>query len=53
MVREIGCLAHECLFVGDRYDVDLMLPREMGAQVVLSTTVDELLKLETMTWRCQ
>jgi putative hydrolase of the HAD superfamily len=53
MLSEIGCLAHECLFVGDRYDVDLMLPREMGAQVVLSTTVEELLKLETMTWRCQ
>ena len=53
MVREIGCTAHECLFVGDRYDVDLMLPREMGAQVFLSTTVEELLKLETMTWRCQ
>ena len=53
MLQEIGCAAHECLFVGDRYDVDLMLPREMGAQVVLTTTVEELLKLETMTWRYQ
>ena len=53
MLGDIGCTAHECLFVGDRYDVDLMLPREMGAQVFLSTTVEELLTLETMTWRCQ
>ena len=53
MLREIGCSAQECLFVGDRYDVDLMLPREMGAQVFLSTAVEELLKLETMTWRSQ
>ena len=53
MLREIGSTAHECLFVGDRYDVDLMLPREMGAQVFLSTTVEELLTLETMTWSCQ
>lgn len=53
MLREIGCAAHKCLFVGDRYDVDLMLPREMGAQVFLSATVEELLTLETLTWRCQ
>jgi putative hydrolase of the HAD superfamily len=53
MLREIGCTAHECLFVGDRYDVDLMLPREMGAQVFLSTTVEELLTLETIPWRYQ
>jgi putative hydrolase of the HAD superfamily len=52
MLREISCAAHECLFVGDRYDVDLMLPREIGAQVFLSTTVEELLELEPMTWRC-
>ena len=53
MLSEIGCLAHDCLFVGDRYDVDLMLPREMGAQIFLSTTVEELLTLETIPWRYQ
>ena len=53
IVREIGCTSTECLFVGDRYDVDLMLPKELGAQVFLSTAVEELLTLETMTWRCQ
>ena len=36
----------ECLFVGDRYDVDLRLPEEMGSAVYLTKTVDELLQLE-------
>lgn len=48
MLREFGCTARECLFVGDRYDVDLMVPREMGAQVFLSSSVEELLTLETL-----
>jgi len=37
--------------VGDRYDVDLMVPREMGAQVFLSTSVEELLTLEAVVGR--
>ena len=45
---EIGRRPEECLFVGDRYDVDLMLPAAMGAQVLLSTSVEELLTLETV-----
>ena len=51
MLREIGCTAEECLFVGDRYDVDLMVSRAMGARVFLATSVEELLTLETMIWR--
>ena len=35
----------ECLFVGDRYDVDLRVPAEMGSAVFLVTGVQELLKL--------
>ena len=51
MLREIGCRPDECLFVGDRYDVDLMVPREMGAQVFLSASVEELLTLEDVVSR--
>lgn len=47
MLREIGRTAPECLFVGDRYAIDLELPREMGAQVFLARSVEELLTLET------
>jgi putative hydrolase of the HAD superfamily len=35
----------ECLFIGDRYDVDLRLPAEMGSGVFLATSVEELLPL--------
>ncbi len=36
----------ECLFAGDRYDVDLRLPEELGSAVYLTKTVEELLQLE-------
>jgi putative hydrolase of the HAD superfamily len=42
----IGAEPIECLFVGDRYDVDLRLPEEHGCRVLLSKTVVELLALE-------
>ncbi|HZV82824.1 MAG TPA: HAD family hydrolase [Geobacteraceae bacterium] len=42
----IGVGPGGCLFVGDRYDVDLRLPEEMGSRVFLTKTVDELLCLE-------
>ena len=42
----IGAGPGECLFVGDRYDVDLRLPEEMGSSIYLMKTVDELLRLE-------
>ncbi len=35
----------ECLFVGDRYDVDLRIPAEMGSAVFLVSSVIELLSL--------
>lgn len=35
----------ECLFVGDRYDVDLRLPATMGCAVFLVNSVVELLSL--------
>jgi putative hydrolase of the HAD superfamily len=35
----------ECLFVGDRYDVDLRLPAKMGSAVFLSKNVSELMVL--------
>jgi putative hydrolase of the HAD superfamily len=37
----------ECLFVGDRYDVDLKLPTEMGCSSFLVTNIQSLLELET------
>lgn len=43
----IGAAPDECLFVGDRYDVDLRLPEEQGSLVFRATTVAELLTLET------
>ena len=36
----------ECLFVGDRYDVDLKLPAEMGSSHFLVTNMQGLLELE-------
>ena len=44
----IGATPAESLFVGDRYDVDLRLPEEMGARVKLVKTVDELLTLKML-----
>lgn len=42
----IGTEPGECLFVGDRYDVDLRLPEEHGCLVFRTKTVAELLALE-------
>ena len=42
----IGSEPVECLFVGDRYDVDLKLPEEHGSKVFLIQTVNKLLSLE-------
>lgn len=46
--RSIGRKPGECLFIGDRYDIDLRQPREMGSAVLLTKTVDELLNLGTL-----
>ena len=45
---EIRRPPQECLFVGDRYPIDLMLPEQMGARVFLSTSGEELLRVETV-----
>lgn len=49
ILREIGKRPAECLFVGDRYDIDLRLPEELGCRVYLSRSVDELLALHSIT----
>jgi putative hydrolase of the HAD superfamily len=38
----IGRKPAECLFIGDRYDVDLRLPASMGSEVFLVRNVQEL-----------
>jgi putative hydrolase of the HAD superfamily len=43
----IRCQPQECLFVGDRHDIDLMVPEQMGARIFLTTSVEELLTIET------
>jgi putative hydrolase of the HAD superfamily len=46
--RAIERKPDECLFVGDRYDIDLRLPAEMGSTVFLATSVEELFPLEKL-----
>jgi putative hydrolase of the HAD superfamily len=41
----IGREPSECLFVGDRYDIDLRLPAKMGSAVFLTKNVQELMVL--------
>jgi putative hydrolase of the HAD superfamily len=38
----------EALFVGDRYDVDLRLPEQLGCPVYLSQHLEQLLRLEEL-----
>ncbi|KAF0217911.1 MAG: HAD family [Geobacteraceae bacterium] len=45
ILSEIGRKPSECLFVGDRYDIDLRLPAEMGCAVFLVNSVEELFPL--------
>jgi len=46
LLSAIGRLPEECLFVGDRYDIDLRLPAEMGSAVMLIASIDDLFRLE-------
>jgi putative hydrolase of the HAD superfamily len=46
LLSSIGRLPEECLFVGDRFDIDLRLPAEMGSAVMLISSVDDLFRLE-------
>ena len=45
LIGKIGRKPEECLFVGDRYDIDLRLPAELGCTVFLVTSVEELFPL--------
>jgi putative hydrolase of the HAD superfamily len=45
LLASIGRLPEECLFVGDRYDIDLRMPADMGAAVMLISGVDDLFRL--------
>ncbi len=49
ILAAIGARPDECLFVGDRYDVDLRLPASLGSAVFLATTPEELLNLINLT----
>lgn len=44
--NEIKVVPEHALFVGDRYDVDLRIPAELGSSVFLTRSVEELLTLE-------
>jgi putative hydrolase of the HAD superfamily len=48
ILEKIGLAAHEALFVGDRYDVDLRVPDQLGCHVYLSRTIEQLLRLEEL-----
>lgn len=49
ILRQIGREPAECLFIGDRYDIDLRLPAAMGCAVFLANSVQELLNLYKLT----
>jgi putative hydrolase of the HAD superfamily len=46
IMSEIGTTPSECLFVGDRFDIDLRLPESMGATVHLVAGPEDLLMLK-------
>ncbi len=46
--RLFGRKPSECMFIGDRYDIDLRLPAAMGSMVFLATSVEELLPLNKL-----
>ncbi len=48
VLEKIGLAPNEVLFVGDRYDVDLRVPDQLGCPVYLSQSLDQLLRLENL-----
>ncbi len=48
IVSDAGVTPAQALFVGDRYDVDLRLPEQLGCPVYLSQSVEQLLRLEEL-----
>jgi putative hydrolase of the HAD superfamily len=47
----IGMMPEECLFIGDRYDIDLRLPAEMGSSVLFVKNTEDLLHLAVILGR--
>jgi putative hydrolase of the HAD superfamily len=45
ILEEAGLTPSQALFVGDRYDVDLRLPEQIGCPVHLSQNIEQLLRL--------
>jgi len=45
ILRRIGRTPDECIFVGDRFDVDLRYPAELGCAVFLVSTTKDLFPL--------
>jgi FMN phosphatase YigB (HAD superfamily) len=45
VLEVIGLAPNETLFVGDRYDVDLRVPEQLGCPVYLSQNLEQLLRL--------
>ena len=41
-VKKLDCQPDECLAIGDRYDMDVSLPLEMGMGGILVTGVEEI-----------
>ena len=47
-VELLGCKAQECLSVGDRYDMDVALPLELGMCGIVVTGVEEVYELPSV-----
>ena len=48
LLEKIRLAPNEVLFVGDRYDVDLRVPDQLGCPVYLSQNLEQLLRLENL-----
>jgi putative hydrolase of the HAD superfamily len=48
ILEKTGFSPNEALFVGDRYDVDLRVPEQLGCPVYLSQNLEQLLRLENL-----
>lgn len=48
VLENIGLSPDETLFVGDRFDIDLRVPEQLGCPVYLSQTLEQLLRLDNL-----
>jgi putative hydrolase of the HAD superfamily len=48
VLEKIGLSPHQALFVGDRYDIDLRVPEQLGCPVYLTQNLEQLLRLEEL-----